>query len=155
MFRRINRRSAWLVILGFGVLEFGIFGFVVLGFAPASRAVGQAVSVPDNGHGSGASPATDHTAVVVNKHSVKLSWAASVPASKSARDAVVGYNVYRSTKSHDRNAKRINSAVCVGTSYTDPDAEAGNTYFYVTRGVNAKGVESGPSNEVKVVMPPR
>ena len=119
------------------------------------RAGGQADSVSNSGHGSAASPAANRPAVVVNKHSVKLSWAASVPASKSARDAVVGYNVYRSTKSHDRNAKRINSAVCVGTTFTDPDAEAGNTYFYVTRGVNAKGVESGPSNEVKVVMPPR
>jgi hypothetical protein len=137
MFRLINRRSAWLaIVLGFGVLEFGVLGFV-----PASHAVGQAPAV--------------RPTVVVNKHSVKLSWAASVPASKSARDAVVGYNVYRSTKSHDRNAKRINSAVCVGTTFTDRDAEAGNTYFYVTRGVNAKGVESGPSNEVKVVMPPR
>jgi fibronectin type 3 domain-containing protein len=150
MFRRINLRSAWLAILGFGVLEFGVLGFV-----PASHAVGHAASFSDRGQGSNASPAAVRPAVVVNKHSVKLSWAASVPASKSARDAVVGYNVYRSTKSHDRNAKRINSAVCVGTSYTDPDAEAGNTYFYVTRGVNTKGVESGPSNEVKVVMPPR
>jgi hypothetical protein len=146
MFRRIKLRSAWLIV---------VLQFVVLGFAPASRAVRQATSVLDNGHGSNPSPAADRPAVVVNKHSVKLSWAASVPASKSARDAVVGYNIYRSTKSHDHNAKRINSAVCVGTTYTDPDAEAGNTYFYVTRGVNAKGVESGPSNEVKVVMPPR
>jgi hypothetical protein len=144
MFREINLRSGWLTM---------VVGFAVLGFGPASRAIRQAPSGPDSGHA--ASPAPDHSAVTVNKHSVKLSWAASVPASKLARDAVVGYNIYRSTKSHDHNAKRINAAVCVGTIYTDPEVEAGKTYFYVTRGVTAKGVESGPSNEIKVVMPPR
>jgi hypothetical protein len=143
MFRAINLRSGWLAM---------VMGFAVLGFAPASRAIGQAPSSADSGH---ASAASDHSAVAVNKHSVKLSWAASLPASKEARDAVVGYNIYRSTKSHDRNAKRINAAVCAGTTYTDPEVEAGKTYFYVTRGVTAKGVESGPSNEIKVVMPAR
>ena len=146
MFRAINLRSGWLTT---------VVGFAVLGFGPASRALSQSPSSADSGHGSAASPASDHSAVAVNKHSVKLSWAASLPASKLARDAVVGYNIYRSTKSHDRNAKRINAAVCAGTTYTDPEVEAGKTYFYVTRGVSTKGVESGPSNEIKVVMPPR
>jgi hypothetical protein len=141
MLRLIDLRAAMLLM--------------VLGLGIASHAIGQAPSVADSGHGSAATPAHDHPAVVVNKHSVKLSWAASVPASKKAGDAVVGYNVYRSTKSHDRNPKRINATACVGTTYTDPDVEAGKTYFYVTRGVTAKGVESGPSNEVKVVMPPK
>jgi hypothetical protein len=146
MFRAINLRSGWLTM---------VVGFAVLGFGPASRAISQAPSSADSGHGSAASAASDHSAVAVNKHSVKLSWAASLPASKLARDAVVGYNIYRSTKSHDRNAKRINAAVCAGTTYTDPEVEVGKTYFYVTRGVSTKGVESGPSNEIKVVMPPR
>jgi hypothetical protein len=131
MFRLIHLRALVLVIaLGCGVVPW---------------AIGQAAS----------SVAADHPAAAAHPHSVKLSWAASVPASKSPADAVVGYNVYRSTASHDRHPKRINSALCAGTTYTDPAVETGKTYFYVTRGVNAKGVESASSNEIKVVMPPR
>jgi len=91
----------------------------------------------------------------VNGHSVKLSWGPSTPASKSPRDAVVGYNVYRSTVSHDPKPTRITSKPWAGTTYTDSEVEAGKTYFYVTRGVTAGGAESAPSNEAKAVMPPQ
>jgi fibronectin type 3 domain-containing protein len=131
MFKLIHLRAAVLVI--------------AVGCGVASWAIGQAASPA----------AVDHPAAAVHHHSVKLSWAASVPASKSPGDAVVGYNVYRSTTSHDPKPKRINSKLCAGTTYTDTEVEAGKTYFYVTRGVNAKGVESGSSNEIKVVMPSR
>lgn len=137
MFRPINLRSVWLI----GVLGFGV----------ASQAIVQASA--ENGHGPARSPAPDHLAGAVQNHKVKLTWGVSVPASKSSRDAVVGYNVYRSTATHDRNPKRITSKPCPGTTYTDAEVEAGKTYFYVTRGVTADGVESGPSNEIKVVIP--
>ena len=139
MLRLINLRCVVLLI----VLEFGV----------ASQVPGQAASVAESGHHPADSPASDHPAVVVHNHSVKLSWRASTPASKLPRDVVVGYNVYRSTKSHDRDPQRINSKLCADTAYTDTDIKAGKTYYYVTRGVTAKGVESGSSNETKVVIP--
>jgi len=141
VFRLINLRAATLLM--------------VLGFGIASPASDQAASSAETGHGSGGTPAPNHAVATPHNHSVTLSWGVSTPASKMPGDAVVGYNVYRGTKSHDRNAKRINSAPCAGTTYTDREVEAGKTYFYVTRGVTAKGVESGPSNEIKVVIPPR
>ncbi len=132
--RPINRlRIALLIPLGFGL---------------ASHAIAQAASAAENGQ----RPAPDHTTAAVHNHRVKLSWLASVPASKLPRDAVIGYNLYRSTTSHDPNPRRINSAPCKGTTYTDPVVAPG-TYFYVTRGVTTKGVESASSNEVKVVVP--
>jgi hypothetical protein len=124
---------------------------LVLGFSLVPPATGLVVLSVEIG-GAAECSAPGSPAAAVHGHSVKLSWVASVPASKSTRDAVVGYNVYRSTKSHDRNPKRINTKPCPGTTYTDTDVEAGKTYFYVTRGVAANGTESGPSNEIKVTI---
>jgi hypothetical protein len=136
-----NLRAVVLVI---------VLGLGVLGPAVASPAIIQAVSSSKIGAGPADGSAPSSPAAAVQGHSVKLSWAASVPASKASRDAVVGYNVYRSTNSRDRNPKRINSKLCPGTTYTDTDVEAGKTYYYVTRGVAANGTESGSSNEIKV-----
>jgi hypothetical protein len=128
---------------------------IVLGCGLTSQATRQSASSAEKGHGSGGTPAADHPDATPHNHSVTLSWGVSTPASKMSRDAVVGYNVYRSAVSHDRSPKRVNSALCASTIYTDSEVEAGKTYFYVTRGVTAKGVEGGPSNEIEVVMPPR
>jgi len=119
----------------------------------ASQAFSRLALSTQNGYRAPDSTLTDHPAAAINKHTVKLSWAASVPASKLPQDAVVGYNIYRSGKAHDRKPKRINSVLCTTTTYTDIEVEAGKTYFYVTRGVTAKGVESASSNETKVVIP--
>jgi hypothetical protein len=86
-------------------------------------------------------------------HRVKLSWNPSVPASKSSRDAVVGYMVYRSAKPHDLNAKPINRTRVAGTTYVDLDVESGKVYYYATRAVSAGGAVSGPSNEIRVEIP--
>jgi hypothetical protein len=134
MFRMVNLRGMILTM--------------VLGFGVTPQVLGQAAHSGDE-HRPADSPAPDHPSAIVHGHNVKLSWVASVPSSKLARDAIVGYNVYRSTTSHDRNPKRINSALCPGTTYIDTEVESGKTYFYVTRGVAANGLESGPSNEAK------
>ena len=86
-------------------------------------------------------------------HVVKLSWNASAPASKSPRDAIVGYIVYRSTKAHDPSAVAITSSKIPSTTYSDSTVESGKTYYYVTRAVTAGGTLSGPSNEFRVVVP--
>ncbi|MGH9498267.1 MAG: hypothetical protein ACRD3L_03925 [Terriglobales bacterium] len=138
MLKPINLRSLWLLaILGLG------FAFPAVGQAPAP-----------GGHGT-AERGSDHPAAEAHKHSVKLSWHPSTAATKLPRDAVVGYNIYRSSVLHDPKPERLNSKLWTSTTYVDKEAEAGKTYFYVIRGVTAKGVESGPSNEIKVVMPPR
>lgn len=139
MLKPINLRSLWLIV-------------VVLGASTTSAAFRQAVASANQG-GPQAGTAPDHPAAAVYNHSVKLSWGRSRPATNLARDAVVGYYVYRSAVSHDPKPQRINSKPWADTTYTDPEVEPGKTYFYVARGVTAKGVESGPSNEVKVVMP--
>jgi hypothetical protein len=128
---------------------------VVLGLRVTSPAVGQAASSSGNGQGSAGTSSADHPVVVVHDRSVKLSWGASTPSSKSPRDVVVGYNVYRSQTAHDPKPKQINSKLCTGTTYTDTEVKPGNVYFYVTRGVTANGVESHPSNEVRAEMPPQ
>lgn len=89
----------------------------------------------------------------ISPHGVKLSWNASVPASKSPHGMILGYIVYRSTKSHDRNPMPINFARITGTSFTDCNVETGKTYYYTARAVDAIGRTSGPSNEVRVKIP--
>jgi fibronectin type 3 domain-containing protein len=99
-------------------------------------------------------PSKTAATVTPVSHSVTLSWQASVPASKSARDAIIGYIVYRSTKPHDLNATPINTTRVAGTTYVDPNVEAGKTYYYVTRAVSASGALSGASNEAIAAIPP-
>lgn len=86
-------------------------------------------------------------------HGVSLSWNPSAPVSKSPQDVILGYIVYRSSKSHDRNALPINYSRITGTTFSDCNVEAGKTYYYTTRAVDATGRISGPSNEVRVKIP--
>jgi hypothetical protein len=80
------------------------------------------------------------------QHSVALSWDAS-----SGSD-VAGYNVYRGGVSGGPYSK-INSALEAGVAYTDNAVNAGQTYYYVTTAVDAKGSESGYSNQAQAVIP--
>jgi hypothetical protein len=75
---------------------------------------------------------------------VVLSWTSST-------DNVDGYNVYRSATAGAESTK-LNSAVIVGTSFTDASPLLGNS-FYIARSV-AGGIESANSNEVSVVLLP-
>lgn len=77
------------------------------------------------------------------QHSVNLSW-------KPSTSAVVGYNVYRRGTS---GVVKVNSAPVTGTTFVDNTVQPGQTYFYVTKAVNAKGTESTPSNEVRADIP--
>ncbi len=85
--------------------------------------------------GSGATPP---------QHSVSLSW-------NEASD-VAGYNVYRSTSSASQGTK-INTSLDLSSEYTDSTVQAGQTYYYVTTAVDANGMESAPSNQVKAAVP--
>jgi hypothetical protein len=76
---------------------------------------------------------------------VSLSWDAST-------SVVVGYNVYRSTLTGGPYV-RLNASVIPGTNYADSTAKASTTYFYVATAVDADGVESILSNELKVILP--
>jgi hypothetical protein len=84
-------------------------------------------------------------ASVTVSHSVDLSWAAST-------SSVSGYNIYRSSFAGGPYTK-INSAISTGTAFTDTTIQAGITYYFVVKSVNSAGVESLPSNEVKVITP--
>lgn len=77
-------------------------------------------------------------------HTVTLNWVAST-------DAVDGYNVYRSVAAGAETTK-LNSALVVGTSFTDP-APLGGHDFYVVK-ASLGGVEAAASNEVSVLVPP-
>ena len=85
-----------------------------------------------------------NAAILTTQHSVTLTWQTST--SPRAR-----YNVYRRGISGDPN--RINRVPVADTSYTDISVQPGQTYFYTTRSINLAGVESIPSNEVRVDVP--
>jgi hypothetical protein len=87
-------------------------------------------------------------------HTVTLFWNASVPASAQPRDAVIGYIVYRSTKPQDTSALPINIRHLTDTACVDMHVAPGQIYYYVTRAVSASGALSGPSNEIRVQIPP-
>jgi len=77
--------------------------------------------------------------VVAPKQFVTLSWNAST-------SQVVGYNVYRSSKTGGPYA-RLNAGTNSATTFTDATVAPGNTYFYVITAVNSSGKESKYSNQ--------
>jgi fibronectin type 3 domain-containing protein len=77
------------------------------------------------------------------QHKVTLSW-------KASPSPIVGYNVYRRGAS---GVVKLNMEPVPATTYIDTTVQPGQTYFYVTKAVNAKGTESTPSNEVRVDVP--
>ena len=79
-------------------------------------------------------------------HTVSLSWSASTSPS------VIGYNVYRSTTAGGPYTKLTATPLTV-TTYVDYNVTAGQTYFYVTTGLDVSANESAPSNEVSATIP--
>jgi fibronectin type 3 domain-containing protein len=79
---------------------------------------------------------------------VKLSWNAPTPTS----DPIAGYHVYR-TAAGGSNYAALSSSVDTQTTYTDTTVQSGNTYDYVVKSVDKKGVESAPSNATAVTVP--
>jgi len=80
------------------------------------------------------------------QHSVSLSWSPST-------SRVVGYNIYRGTRSGGPYAK-LNRSPLRGTNYTDSTVHSGITYYYVATSVGSKKmVESGHSNQTTAVIP--
>jgi fibronectin type III domain protein len=87
-------------------------------------------------------------------HSVTLSWKASVPVSKSPRDAVKGYFVYRSRTSQKHTlTDRLNAQPITATACVDREVEPHTTYFYSVRALSQGGAQSIFSHEVKAVVP--
>lgn len=68
------------------------------------------------------------------------------------RDPVVGYNLYRSTRSGGEYL-RVNAAPIVTTRFTDTTIQYDVRYYYVCRAIGVAGLESGPSNEVSALRP--
>ena len=84
----------------------------------------------------------------VRPHRVSLSWQTPPPAQGIT---VVGYNLYRSTRSgtqYARIATRVTSR-----RYEDWLVDGGRTYSYVVTALDQAGRESGYSPEVKVQVP--
>jgi len=78
-------------------------------------------------------------------HSVSLSWRAST-------STVIGYNIYRGTKSGGPYAP-INGSPEASTNFADTSVTGGTTYYYVVTAVNSKGVESVYSNQAVATVP--
>jgi hypothetical protein len=92
--------------------------------------------------------------VGAHPHSVTLSWNAAVPTSNSPRDAIKGYDVYRSLTSHTyAESNRISESALRGTRCVDTTVEPRKTYFYVVKAVTESGKQSGSSIEIKAVVP--
>jgi hypothetical protein len=91
----------------------------------------------------------------VKHHHVVLSWSPGGPAGVIGEPLVQGYNVYRrrELKSSYTRYARINSDRVIDTIYVDDTVRAGWFYDYQTTAVNDLGVESAPSNQIRVGIP--
>jgi len=115
-------------------------------FTPnASGAASGKLTLTSDAGNSPNTVALSGTGVAVGSHSTDLSW-------NPSKDPVIGYNVYRGSRKGGPY-EQINSALNASTDYTDLTVDAGATYYYVVTAVNAEDMESGHSNEVRVVIP--
>jgi hypothetical protein len=116
-------------------------------FTPnASGAASASLTFLSNASNSPTVETLTGTGQAPQSHSVDLSWTAS------QSPGVVGYNIYRGSVAGGPYSK-VNSALNADTTYTDSTVTAGQTYFYVAKGVDGNDMESGPSNEVQATIP--
>jgi hypothetical protein len=85
-----------------------------------------------------------HAFTLTVPHQVALSWTASTTAG-------VTYKVYRGT-AHLGPYSPIASGL-TNTSYTDPNVQSGQSYYYVCSAVDGSGTESDPSGETVAAIP--
>ena len=108
-----------------------------------SPSLSSPVTLSLSGGGIAPSPAPAPAPAV--QHTVQLNWNAST-------SAVVGYRVYRNESSGTSYTPLTGEAFDALT-YTDTAVASGATYYYVVTAINAAGVESVHSNQVKAVVP--
>jgi len=77
--------------------------------------------------------------------SVTLTWDAST-------STVIGYNLYRGTRSGGPYSK-LNASLLPATTYTDVAVQSGATYYYVSTAMNSAHLESAYSNQATAVIP--
>ena len=87
-------------------------------------------------------------------HRVRLSWDASVPASRAPLDAIQGYFIERKEVGKDKSFRTINLVPIPETSCTDYAVAANHTYIYRTKAISYRRLVSGPSNEAKATILP-
>ena len=92
-------------------------------------------------------PSPAPTPAPAAQHTVQLNWNAST-------SAVAGYRVYRSESSGTWYTPLTGEAFD-GLTYADTSVASGATYYYVVTAIDAAGVESAHSNQVKAVVPAR
>jgi hypothetical protein len=79
-------------------------------------------------------------------HGVSLFWDPSP-------SQVIGYNVYRGTKSRGPYPLRLTASPQSMTGFVDNTVAAGSTYYYVATSVDQSSVESIYSNEISATVP--
>jgi hypothetical protein len=119
---------------------------ITVKFKPnASGAASGTLRLTSNADNSPTAIGLTGVGVAAGSHSADLTWDPS-------NDPVIGYNVYRGGTKGGPYAQ-INPVVEPSTDYTDSTVTGGAIYYYVVKAINAEDMESGPSNEVKVVIP--
>ena len=88
-------------------------------------------------------------AAEVQAANISLTWQGATDCDGSA---VTGYNLYRSATAGGAYSK-VNSSLLTETSYEDTTCDAGTTYYYVARSMDADGLESVETLEVSATLP--
>ncbi len=87
------------------------------------------------------------TGMAPASYQVELNW----DAPESSSDPVAGYHIYRATGTG--SYALMNSSINVPATWTDTNVQAGTTYNYEVKSVDAAGVESSPSNLYTAAIP--
>lgn len=91
---------------------------------------------------------THHASPAKAGHFIHLTWKPG-----KGGTVAVGYNVYRTTGKR-RHFRKLNRSLVGKPAYDDRTVRSGVTYRYMVTGVDAKGGESGFSNQIRLSVPP-
>ena len=84
---------------------------------------------------------------------LRLEWSAPTEnVDGSLLEDLTGYNLYRRSEPGDEWDK-VNNQLIYATNYSDEDLGNGETYYYVVRAVNSRGIESDDSSEASGTTP--
>jgi len=120
--------------------------FTVTFLPQASGVATGNISFVSNAKNSLATETLSGNGVAPTSHSVDLSWNAS------GTPGVVGYHVYRSS-AHGGPYGKLNATADPQLIFCDETVQSGQTYYYVITAEDTGGMESGYSNEAKVIVP--
>ena len=149
--KRSSITVAFLIMIVWTYIQVWGAGIVSARSMPDGSVINSSAGMNVRGTGAGAPVGSLQDSPTPRQHWVTLSWDRGLATNVTGED-VVGYNVYRRIRAASLYI-RINRDLILDTNYVDDSVRGGEIYYYQTTAVSGAGIESGPSNRIRIRVP--